>query len=130
MNMNIQTQSDRLGRILLANAVFCGTSGLIFALAARPLSAFLNTIPLVMTALGLGLLLYGAWVGYTVTRPAVSRGFTLFLILTDSAWVLLSLLLLILPIFDFAADTKWAIGITAIVVDLFATLQFLEWRRM
>jgi hypothetical protein len=130
MSMNTQGQSHKLGRILLANAVFCGTRGLIFALAARPLSAFLNTIPLVMTVLGLGLLLYGAWVGYTVTRPVVLRGFSLFLILADSAWVLLSILLLVLPIFNFAADAKWAIGITAIVVDLFATLQFLEWRRM
>jgi hypothetical protein len=130
MTMNTQNRSDRLSRILLANAVFCGTSGLIFALAARPLSAFLNTIPTVMTALGIGLLLYGAWVGYTVTRPVVSRGFTLFLILADSAWVLLSILLLVLPIFHFAADAKWAIGVTAIVVDLFATLQFLEWRKM
>ncbi|MBI5295939.1 MAG: hypothetical protein HY869_10715 [Chloroflexi bacterium] len=128
--MNIQTQSDRLGRILLANAVFCGTSGLIFTLAARPLSAFLGTSPPVMSVLGVDLLLYGAWAGYTVTRPVLSRGFTLFVILADSAWVLFSILLLILPIFHFDADAKWAIGITAIVVDIFATLQFLEWRRM
>lgn len=128
--MKTQNRSDRPGRILLANAVFCGTSGLIFALAARPLSAFLGTIPTIMTILGVGLLLYGAWVGYTVTRPVIARGFTLFLILADSAWVLLSLLLLVLPIFNFSADAKWAIGITAIAVDIFATLQFLEWRKM
>jgi hypothetical protein len=44
--------------------------------------------------------------------------------------VLLSILLLLAPGLDFTPEAKWAIGITAVCVDVFATLQFLEWRRM
>ncbi len=59
-----------------------------------------------------------------------SRGFTLLTVICDSAWVLASILLLTLPTFDFTADARWAIGLTAIYVDIFATIQFLEWRKM
>ncbi len=119
-----------LSRILLANGVFCSTSGLIFTLAANPLAGFLNTLPLVMTILGIGLLLYGMFIMYMSMRSAITRDFTLFTVLADSAWVVFSVLLLILPMFNFAADAKWAIGVVAVVVDVFATLQFMEWRKM
>lgn len=119
-----------LSRILLANGVFCSTSGLIFTLAANPLAGFLNTLPLVMTILGIGLLLYGMFIMYMSMRPVITKGFTMFTVLADSAWVLFSVLLLVLPIFKFTVDTKWAIGIVAVVVDVFATLQFMEWRKM
>jgi|SRR5688572_28772992 len=46
-----------------------------------------------------------------------------------SGWVIASILLLILPLFNFSTDAKWAIGITAICMDIFATIQFLEWRK-
>lgn len=116
--------------ILLANATFCFTSGLIFTLAASPLAGFLGTTHPVMTFLGIALMIYGVWVGFIATRPVISRSFTLFTIIADSAWVFLSILLLVLPIFHFTPDAKWAIGLTAICVDIFATLQFLEWRKM
>lgn len=119
-----------LSRLLVSNGTFCFTSGIIFTLAAKPLADFLGTLPLAMSILGIGLILYGGFVIYMATRLVISRTFTLFTIMADSAWVLLNILLLILPAFHFTADAKWAIGITAICVDAFATLQFLEWRKM
>ena len=119
-----------LSRLLVSNGTFCFTSGVIFTLAAEPLAGFLSTRPIVMTILGIGLLLYGAFITFMATRPVITHRFTLFTILADSAWVLLSILLLVLPIFTFTAQAKWAIGITAICVDAFATLQFVEWRKM
>lgn len=83
-----------------------------------------------MTVLGLGLLLYGMLIVYMSVRPVITKGFAMFTVLADSAWVLFSVLLLTLPIFNFAADAKWAIGVVAVVVDVFATLQFMEWRKM
>jgi hypothetical protein len=127
INMNNQLN---INRIVFANGIFCSTSGLIFTLAANPLAGFLNTLPLVMTVLGLGLLFYGMFIIYMSLRPVITKGFTLFAVLADSAWVLLSVLLLVLPIFNFAVAAKWAIGIVAVVVDVFATLQFMEWRKM
>lgn len=119
-----------LSRLLVSNGTFCFTSGIIFSLASKPLADFLNAAPLFMSILGGGLVLYGGFVTYMATRSAISRGFTLFTIIADSAWVLLSILLLTLPIFNFSAEAKWAIGITAICVDAFATLQFMAWRKM
>ncbi len=119
-----------LSRILIANGVFCSTSGIIFSLTAKPLAEFLNTLPLFMTVLGIGLIFYGAWVIYMATRSTITKGFSLFIVIADSFWVLLSILLLVLPAFNFTPDAKWAIGITAMCVDGFATLQFLEWRKM
>jgi hypothetical protein len=83
-----------------------------------------------MTILGIGLILYGAFIIFTAARPTITRGFTLFTIIADSTWVLFSVLLLVLPVFSFTTEAKWAIGVTAICVDAFATLQFLEWRKM
>ena len=119
-----------LSRLLVSNGTFCFTSGIIFTLAADPLAGFLSTLPIVMTLLGSGLILYGAFITFMATRPVITRRFTLFTIIADSAWVLLSILLLVLPVFTFTTQAKWAIGITAICVDTFATLQYLEWRKL
>lgn len=71
---------------------------------------------------------YAALVGFDTYRPAISREFTLFTVLGDSTWVILSILLMITP--WFTPEAKWAIGLTAVCVDIFATLKFREWRKM
>lgn len=123
--MNIQTN---LRDILHANAIFSATSGLFFLLAAKPLAEFLGTTHTVMYLLAIIMFGYAALIAVNTYRGEISRGFTLFTAIGDSAWVLLSILLLLLP--SFTTEAKWAIGITAICVDIFATLQFLEWRKM
>ena len=128
--MNPQTDQSNLRHILNANAMFSATSGLIFFLTARPLAGFFGTTPLVMYSLAIVMFGYAALIAFNTYRPSIRREFTLFTVIGDSAWVLLSILLLLVPGFHLAPDAKWAIGITAICVDIFATLQFLEWRKM
>jgi hypothetical protein len=128
--MNIQTNQANLRHILNANAMFSATSGLFFILAARPLAEFLGTTPLVMYILALIMFGYAVLISFNTFRPVIRRNFTLFTVVGDSTWVLASILLLVMPWFTFTAEAKWAIGITAICVDIFATLQFLEWRKM
>jgi hypothetical protein len=82
--MNTHNSQTTLHNIPLANAVFCFTSGLIFALAASPLAGFLNTTQPVMTILGIAIMLYGVWVGFNATHSVISRSFTLFTIFADS----------------------------------------------
>jgi hypothetical protein len=127
--MNIQTQST-LRRVLEANAIFSATSGLFFFVAAKPLGEFLGVSSLMMIILAIAMFGYAALITFNTSRPVISRGFTLFTVIGDSAWVLASILLLVLPLSNFTTDAKWAIGLTAVCVDIFATLQFLEWRRM
>ncbi len=128
--MNLQTDQSNLRHILNANAMFSFTSGLFFLLAAKPLAEFLGATPAVMYLLTIVMFGYAVLIAFNTYRPVISRAFTLFTVIGDSAWVLGSILLLILPLFDFTAGAKWAIGITAICVDIFATVQFLEWRKM
>jgi hypothetical protein len=128
--MNAQVNQSSLRHILNANAIFSATSGLFFILAARPLAEFLGTTPLVMYILALVMFGYAVLISFNTFRPVISREFTLFTVVGDSVWVIASILLLILPWFTLTSSAKWAIGITAICVDIFATLQFLEWRKM
>ena len=126
--MNIQTNQSNLRHILNANAMFSATSGLFFLLAAKPLAGFLSTTPTIMYLLASVMFGYAALIAFNTYRREISREFTLFTVIGDSTWVLASILLLLLP--GFTSEAKWAIGITAICVDIFATLQFVEWRKM
>jgi hypothetical protein len=126
--MNIQILQPNLRHILHANAMFSATSGLFFVLAAKPLAGFLGTTQTVMYLLAIVMFAYAALIVFNTYRGEISRRFTLFTVIGDTAWVLGSILLLLLP--GISTEAKWAIGITAICVDIFATLQFLEWRKM
>ena len=129
--MNAKNKPFDLYHILNANAMFSFTSGLILLLARKPLGEFLGASPLVLGIVMAILFGYAALIAFnTQLRPKISRGFTLFTVVGDSGWVPASILLLVLPIFNFSTDAKWAIGVIAIFVDIFATLQFLEWRKM
>jgi hypothetical protein len=128
--MNAHNNQSNLFHILNANAMFSFTSGLFFLLARKPLGEFLGASPIVMIDLAVIMFGYAALIAFNTYRPSISRGFTLFTVIGDSAWVLASILLLGTPWFAFSGDAKWAIGITAICVDIFATVQFLEWRKM
>jgi hypothetical protein len=129
-HMNTQTDQSNLRHVLNANAMFSFTSGLFFVLARKPLGEFLGASPAVMTALAVVLFGYAVLIAFNTQRSTISRRFTLFTVLGDSAWVVASILLLLLPLLALNTDAKWAIGITAICVDAFATIQFLEWRKM
>ncbi len=128
--MNTHNPQFTLRRVLDANAVFSATSGLFLVVAAKPLAEFLGASQLVMAILAVVLFGYAALIAFNTSRPVIRRGFALFAIISDSVWVLASILLLVAPWFAFSGEAKWAIGITAICVDIFATLQFLEWRKM
>ena len=128
----MQTQPTPLAirRILDANAVFSATGALIFFVAARPLAAFLGASQPFKTGLSLGMLAYAALIAFNTSRPLLKRSFVFFTVIGDTTWVLLSILLIVTPWLPFTSDAHWAIGLTAICVDVFATLQFLEWRKM
>jgi len=128
--MNTTYNPLNLRHILQANAMFSFTSGLILLLARKPLGEFLGASQFLMIDLGIFLIAYAFLIGFNTQRDEISRSFILFAVIGDSSWVLASILLLVLPFFNFTTDAKWAIGITAICVDVFAMLQFLEWRKM
>lgn len=123
--------STSIRSILYGNAIFSGVSGLLLILASRPIAAFLGLdMPLPILILGIGLVGYAALIYINASRAEISRSFVLFAVVCDSIWVLLSIILLLTDWVPFSVAGKWAVGIVAAIVDVFATLQFFEWRKM
>lgn len=129
--MNTSMNQTLIRRILYGNAIFSGLSGLLFIVAASPIANFIwLDASLVIFVLGLALVGYAVLIYMNASRAEISRSFVLFAIIGDSSWVLLSILLLVTGWVSFSMEGKWAVGILAVIVDIFATLQFLEWRKM
>ena len=129
--MNAPANQTLIRRILSGNAIFSGVSGLLFILASNPIANFIGldtSLPLLI--IGIGLIGYAALIYTNASRTKISPSFVLIAIIGDSSWVLLSILLLVTGWVSFSMEGKWAVGIIAVVVDVFATLQFLEWRKM
>lgn len=129
--MDAIRNSSPIRSILYANAIFSGVSGLLFIIASQPIARFLGiNMPLAILMLGVGLVGYAALLYLNASRPEISRSFVLFAVVADSVWVLLSIILLLTNWLPLTASGRWAIGIVAAMVDVFATLQFFEWRKM
>lgn len=123
--------SSPIRSILYGNAIFSGVSGLLFIIASQPIARFLGiNTPLAILMLGIGLVGYAALLYINASRTEISRSSVLFAVVADSVWVLLSIILLLTNWIPFSMAGKWAIGIVAVIVDIFATLQFFEWRKM
>ena len=128
--MNTNNQAT-IRRILFGNAIFSILSGLLFTVFSTLIANFLGVgTPTIILLIGIGLIGYAVLIYVNASRSEISRSFVLFAILGDSAWVVLSIVLLFTNWVPFTVEGKWAIGVIAAIVDVFATLQFLEWRKM
>ncbi len=129
--MNASANQTLIRRILYGNAIFSGVSGIVFVLASNPIAKFIGldaSLPILL--IGIGLIAYAALIYSNASRAEISRSFVLIAIIGDSIWVLLSIVFLLTGWVSFSVEGKWAVGIIAVMVDIFATLQFLEWRKM
>ena len=123
--------STLLRRALVANALFSGLSGMILALGARPVASFLGLQDaVVLTVAGALLLLYAAGLFYVATRPAVNRAAAWLAVALDLLWVVGSALILLAGWLPLTTAGKWAVGIVAELVFLFALFQLLGLRRL
>jgi len=99
--------------------------------ASRPIAEFIGLdMPLAILAIGVGLVGYAALIYVIASHPQSSSRFVICAVVCDSLWVLLSIILLLTNWVPFTLGGKWAVGIVAAIVDVFATLQFFEWRKM
>ncbi len=130
--MTTQTNSTFIRRVLYGNAIFSGISGLLFVIASNSIAKFIGVdTPLAILIIGVGLAGYAVLIYTKAARAKIPRSFVLTAVISDSAWVLLSILLLLETGWvQFSVEGKWAVGIVAIIVDAFATLQFIGWRKM
>ncbi len=123
---NIQSQDyPFLRRVLQANTVFSTVSGLLFTTASGSVATFLGGVPSsVILALGIGLLLFAAYVGYTAFSAPLNRQAALSIIIGDVAWVVASAILLFAGWISFTTAGWWAVAIIADIVAVFAVLEW------
>lgn len=113
-----------LRTILKENGVFSTVSGLAFIGAATPIATFLGfEMPLILTIIGVGLLLFAADLFYIATRPVLNQYLVIGIIIADVIWVIGSIILLVTDFVPLTTAGQWAVGIVAAIVALFAQLQ-------
>ncbi|RMG69877.1 MAG: hypothetical protein D6711_18710 [Chloroflexi bacterium] len=123
--------SSLLKKALRANGIFCTASGLIIALAASPLAAFLGDIPqLALIIVGIGLIPYGMFLLWATQPEAVSRNIGVFAVTGDLLWVIGSAIILLAGWPALTVAGKWTVGLIAEVVAAFAAVQiYALWRQ-
>lgn len=124
-------RSRLLQRALQGNALFSATSGLGFALAPGWLAQVIGIQPaLAFTAVGIGLLVYAAWLWLNARKEPVPRSTAWVAIGGDSLWVIASVIVLVSGILPLTTAGKWGVAVIADVVGVFAILQLIGLRRL
>ncbi len=120
----MKSQEIKLRTTLKANAAFSLSSGLVMVSFGKPISTLMNiSNPLVLLILGVGLVLFAAYLIYNASKLEISRTQVKFIILQDWIWVIGSLILLIIKPLDISFIGNILIGLVAIIVGVLAILQ-------
>jgi hypothetical protein len=93
--MNINTLSPFLRRVLFADAIASGATGLLLFVGAGWLADLLQLPDALLRPVGLFLILYGAFVAYVATRVNASRGTVWAIIIVNALWAVDSIVLLV-----------------------------------
>jgi uncharacterized membrane protein len=116
--------STLLRRALLANALFSLATGLLLAGAPGWTAALLGDVaPWILLLIGVGLLLFAAFLVWVARRPASRAAYALLATGADLGWVAGSAVLLVLPGSTFSATGSGVVAGVAGVVGGFALLQ-------
>jgi hypothetical protein len=119
------SDSRLLRRTLQGNGIFCGLSGAAFMVGAWPLTTFLGlSTPIILLILGLVLLLTALSLFRAAAPHSIDYRTGLLYAIIDSMWVVGSVILLLTSWIPFTTEGEWAVGVVAIIVALFASLEF------
>lgn len=120
-----------LRRVLQANMVFSGLSGLLLAVDAGPLSRWLG-IPAtwLLVVIGVGLLGFAWQLFQTAKQSPIDLRQATAILWMDIAWVVGSALLLFTGWVAFTTAGWWAVLLVADLVALFAILEYVGIKRM
>jgi hypothetical protein len=119
------SDSRLLRRTLQGNGIFCGISGVAFIVGAGPITTFLGlSTPIILLILGLLLLLTALLLFRAAAPRSIDYRTGLLYAIIDSAWVIGSVIVLLSGWIPFTTGGKWAVGVVAVLVALFASLEF------
>ena len=114
-----------LRRALQGNAIFCGISGVAFIVGAGPITTFLGlSTPIILLVLGLVLLLTALSLFRAAAPHSIGRRTGLLYAIIDATWVLGSIILLLTSWLPITTGGKWAVGLVAVIVASFSSLEF------
>jgi hypothetical protein len=120
-----------LRNVLRANALFSALSGVLLIVDAAPIDRFLALgAPQVLQGVGVLLLVYAMWLFYQTAQEGVKPQVAQVAIVGDVAWVIGSWLIILSGVPELSTGGRWAVGIVADIVGVFAVLQVIGWRRM
>jgi hypothetical protein len=126
-----QNSTSLLRRVLQANAIFSGISGLAFIAAFRPIALFLGLdAPFSLIVIGIGLLLYALVLWFNAGQQPLNHQFAWVAIIADTTWVVGSYLILLTDWLSLTSAGWWAVAIVADVVTIFAVVQFYGLRQI
>jgi hypothetical protein len=118
-----------LRRALLADAIFSGLSALLLSFGAGLLAPRLNLPEALLRETGLFLIAYAALVGWLGTRQAMSKVLVGIVVAGNAAWAVASIALLFSGAVTPNLLGEVSVALQAIVVGIFAELQFVGLRR-
>ena len=121
--------SKFLRRILVADAVISGTSGILMLTAANGMSQLLGVPAELLRSAGISLIPFTAFVVWIATRDAIPRRSVWTVIALNLAWVLASVALLFVDRFDPNRIGVAFILVQAVAVAGFAEMQYVGLRR-
>jgi hypothetical protein len=112
-------------RTLLANASFTGVSAVVLIAARDPLFPLFGlTSPLLLTSIGIALLLYAGTLVLEARREPLQKYALLTAALLDAGWVVGSVIVPVLAWSALAPGGRVLIIAAALIVEVFAVLQF------
>jgi hypothetical protein len=120
---------DWLRRVLLADAVVSGATGALLAGGAAFLAGMLALPEPLLRYVGLFFLAYAAFVALVATREQLQRAAVWIIIIANALWALDSIILLFTGLVTPNLFGVSFIIVQAVVVAIFAELQFVALRR-
>ncbi|AMY07908.1 hypothetical protein LuPra_01091 [Luteitalea pratensis] len=112
-------------RVLQLNALTTAGCGLGTVATRGDLHALFGLeAPILLDAIAVGLLAYAGALAFAAQRQPVSRQALMFFTVADAIWVVASAIVLLLFWPQFAPVARLLVIAVALVVEVFATLQF------
>jgi len=121
--------STFLRRALLADAIFSGVAALGFTFGASAFATLFSLPEALLRETGLFLIAYAALVGWLGTRQSIPKALLWIVIVGNAAWTLGSIALLFSGAVTPNLLGEAAVAMQAIVVGVFAELQYVGLRK-
>ena len=121
----------KLKGVLIANGAFSLISGLVLITVAHSIAKLMGIAnDQVLVYVGIGLVVFAGTVLYAAFKNPLSKKQVWSIIIQDWAWVLASILVIVLQAWQLTSTGYWMIAVVALIVGDFAFFQMRWLRRL